>query len=44
MLTVGVHVITRHLWWRKALLEGVSVVAIMLHGHQLLLLVWRYRP
>lgn len=40
MLTVGVQLVTRHLWWSEALLEGVSVVAIVLHGHQLMM-VWR---
>lgn len=39
VLTVGVHMVTGHLWWREALLEGVRVVATVLHGHQLLLLV-----
>lgn len=39
-LTIGVHVITGHLWGGEALLEGVSVVAVVFHGHQLLLLVW----
>lgn len=43
MLTVRVHVVTRHLRWGEALLEGVSVVAVVFHGQQLLL-GWRKRP
>lgn len=41
MLTVWVHVVTRHLWRGEALLEGVNVVAVGLHGDQVLRLAWR---
>lgn len=37
MLTAGVHVVIRHLWQIEAMLEGVSVVAVVLHGHHVLL-------
>lgn len=37
-LTIGVHVVTWHLGWREALLEGVAAaVGALLHGHDLLL-------
>lgn len=39
-LTIGVHVVTWHLGWREALLEGVATaIRALLHGHDLLL--WR---
>lgn len=43
MLTVGIHVVTRHLRWSEALLEAVYVVPTMLYGHQLGP-GWRQRP
>ena len=37
VLTIWVHVVSGHLWGGEPLLEGVCAVAVLIHGHQLLL-------
>lgn len=36
-LTIGIHVVTWHLWWGEALLERVRGVAVLVHRYDLLL-------